>query len=233
MSKPISEEELQLKIRARRRIIGAVTLVVLMVIFLPMIFDSQPKHVAKELALKTPAIEKSSSIADGTVEPSQPSRNIENFQSSKPVAIAEVKPFPPEEQIKPPEGEIKKVKPSPVEPVITDEKRAEKAQQHEKIKQAAKPHNENEESDIKQADKVEKKTGKFFVQVGVFSNPTNVAQIEEKLQESGVKHSKEKLRGPAGAIKVKAGPYASRNEAEAAVAQLKLAGVSNGVIVSE
>ena len=233
MSKPISEEELQLKIRARRRIIGAVTLVVLMVIFLPMIFDSQPKHVAKELALKTPEIEKSPSITDATVEPSQLSRNIEKPQSSKPFAIAEVKPFPPEEQIKPPEEEIKKVKPSSVEPVITDEKRAEKALQQEKIKQAVKLHTEKE-ADIKQADKVEKKTGKFFVQVGVFSNPTNVAQIEEKLQESGVKHSKEKLRGSTtGAVKVRAGPFASRNEAEEAVAQLKLAGVSNGVIVSE
>ena len=77
------------------------------------------------------------------------------------------------------------------------------------------------------------KSGKFAVQLGVFSNPDNAGQVEGKLKENKIRHYTETLKSPPGAIRVRAGPYPSRAEAESALTQLKLAGIAGGVVVSE
>ncbi|MHB1099281.1 MAG: SPOR domain-containing protein, partial [Burkholderiales bacterium] len=41
----VSEEEIQLRKRARRRLVGAIALTILAAIFLPMVFDDQVKPV--------------------------------------------------------------------------------------------------------------------------------------------------------------------------------------------
>jgi DedD protein len=58
MAKAISDEELQLKKRARRRLVGAVALVLLIVVFLPMILDSEPKPLNEDIAITIPPIPK-------------------------------------------------------------------------------------------------------------------------------------------------------------------------------
>ena len=49
MATPISEEELQLKKRARRRLIGAIALVTVVAVFLPMVLDHEPKSVSQDI----------------------------------------------------------------------------------------------------------------------------------------------------------------------------------------
>ena len=58
MAKAITDEELQLKKRARRRLVGAVALVLLIVVFLPMILDSEPKPLNQDIAINIPPIPK-------------------------------------------------------------------------------------------------------------------------------------------------------------------------------
>ena len=55
MAKPISDEELQLKLRARHRLIGAIALVVAMVVVIPMVFDSTPRKEKSEISIEIPA----------------------------------------------------------------------------------------------------------------------------------------------------------------------------------
>jgi len=43
MARAISDEELQIKRRARRRLIGAIVLVIAIVVVLPMVLDSEPR----------------------------------------------------------------------------------------------------------------------------------------------------------------------------------------------
>ena len=47
MAKPISDEELQLRNRARRRLIGAIVIVTAVVVALPMVLDNEPKPEAQ------------------------------------------------------------------------------------------------------------------------------------------------------------------------------------------
>jgi DedD protein len=50
----ISDEELLLKKRARRRLMGAIALVLIVVVFLPMLLDSEPKPLSEDIAINIP-----------------------------------------------------------------------------------------------------------------------------------------------------------------------------------
>jgi DedD protein len=55
MARPISDEELQLKKRARRRLVGAIVLVTVVAVVLPMVLDSEPKPVSQNVNIQIPS----------------------------------------------------------------------------------------------------------------------------------------------------------------------------------
>ena len=57
MAKAISSEELQLRKRARRRLVGAIALVLVVVVFLPMMLDNEPKPISQDIAISIPPAE--------------------------------------------------------------------------------------------------------------------------------------------------------------------------------
>ena len=68
MAKAISDEELQLKKRARRRLVGAIALVLLVVVFLPMLLDSEPKPLNQDIAITIPPLP----VPDSSSQPATP-----------------------------------------------------------------------------------------------------------------------------------------------------------------
>jgi DedD protein len=55
MARSVSDEELQLKKRARRRLIGAVVLVTTVAVVLPMVLDSEPRPSNPSISIQIPA----------------------------------------------------------------------------------------------------------------------------------------------------------------------------------
>ena len=55
MARSVSDEELQLKKRARRRLIGAVVLVTTVALVLPMVLDSEPRPANPSISIQIPA----------------------------------------------------------------------------------------------------------------------------------------------------------------------------------
>ena len=55
MAKTVNEEETQLRKRARRRLVGSITLVIAAVVILPMVLDSKPEHRVEEIDIRIPA----------------------------------------------------------------------------------------------------------------------------------------------------------------------------------
>ena len=55
MARTISDEEHQLKRRARRRLIGAIVLVTAFVVVLPMVLDSEPRPPRQEVSVQIPS----------------------------------------------------------------------------------------------------------------------------------------------------------------------------------
>jgi DedD protein len=58
MAKQITEEEQNIKRRARRRLIGAIALALAIVVVLPMVLDSEPKPTGRDIDLRIPAVDK-------------------------------------------------------------------------------------------------------------------------------------------------------------------------------
>jgi DedD protein len=104
-----------LKIRARRRLIGAITLVLTAVIVVPMLLDSEPRPLNQNIPIEipskntpfTPKIEPVKSLASASPEP--------EGGKSEPVAL-ETRPTQASAVASAPQAEPPKVEPPKVEP---------------------------------------------------------------------------------------------------------------------
>lgn len=106
MPPPIGDDELKLKQRARRRLIGAAALLAALVLILPMVLDNEPKRETSEIAVHIPAPQQTPTNTDLT--PSEP--------ETKPEPQTQVAQEPVE-AIKPPlePAEIEAPPPAPIE----------------------------------------------------------------------------------------------------------------------
>lgn len=122
MAKAISDEELQLKKRARRRLVGAIALVLLVVVFLPMFLDSEPKPLNQDIAITIPPLpgpDSSSQPATTTpagVAPSSPVMPPAKTETAPPVRPAPAPAAVPKAETPNPEP-----RPAPVQPAKTSE----------------------------------------------------------------------------------------------------------------
>jgi DedD protein len=55
VAKTVGDEEIQLRKRARRRLVGSITLVIAAVVILPMVLDSKPEQRIEEIDIRIPA----------------------------------------------------------------------------------------------------------------------------------------------------------------------------------
>jgi DedD protein len=71
----------------------------------------------------------------------------------------------------------------------------------------------------------------FAVQVGAFRDEAKLTQARQKLTTAGVAHYTERLDSPAGPLtRLRAGPFATRGEAEGALATLKRTSLEGKVV---
>jgi DedD protein len=122
MAKAISDEELQLKKRARRRLVGAIALVLLVVVFLPMLLDSEPKPLNQDIAITIPPLPSPDSspqpatAAPAGVAPSSPVMPPAKTETAPPVRPAPAPVAVPKAETPKPEP-----RPAPVQPARTSE----------------------------------------------------------------------------------------------------------------
>ena len=207
-----NEQEIQFKKRARRRLVGAIALVLLMVTVLPMLLDDRSaKTPQQEIAITIPSQENSdftSKVVPITPETSAPAAPAAGAEEAEATAASA-----PETQ------------PAAGTPEKTHEAKAPEAKPVEKP--AAKPVE-------KPAEKQPAQTAgnqPYAVQIGVFSTMASIKQLQQKLQAQGYKSYTEKLSTADGEkIRLRAGPFASRNEAEKAAAKIKDAGMASMVV---
>jgi DedD protein len=205
MAKAISDEELQLRKRARRRLVGAVALVLLIVVFLPMILDSEPKPLNQDIAINIPPIPKAEStpqipapVAAGPATPATPApAHVAGLPEGTPAAPG---PAPIEPKSEPTKSEPAKSEAKPV---------PKPAPKHEiKPVAATAGHAGSDES--------------FVVQLGAFSNAGNAKALQKKLQDNKFKAYTEIVKNAGGdRTRVRVGPYPSREAAEKARDRLK------------
>lgn len=104
MARAISDEELQLKRRARRRLIGAIVLVAAMIVALPMVLDTEPRPVSQNITVRIPSPDASAFAPKSA--PSPVSKAAEGKPTTAPtVSKEERKPAAPPETAKPAKAE--------------------------------------------------------------------------------------------------------------------------------
>lgn len=69
MARQFTDDENNLKRRARRRLVGAVALATAVVVLLPMLLDSEPKQVAQDIELQIPDKDKVPELEATMLEP--------------------------------------------------------------------------------------------------------------------------------------------------------------------
>src|SRR6185312_3410853 len=101
MAKTVSDEEIQLRKRARRRLIGAVALVVAAIVILPMLLDSKPEERSQEIDIRIPSEDSVEELGTGATDRTGTTEAaaVENFpggapQPEQPAAESPVKPIP-------------------------------------------------------------------------------------------------------------------------------------------
>lgn len=189
MAKQEQEQDVDaLKRRGRRRLVGAVALVLLAVIFLPMVFDPEPRKAAPPVSVTIPGQDDASFTPKG----------------AKPRAKASEK----------------KLEEPKVAEKAPESKKAEEKKAEEKKSEAAKPA-ERARAEAPLANL------EFVVPVGAFANPDGVVA---KLAAAKIPYYTEPA--PGNLVRVRAGPFASRDAAEKAAARLKGLGLQPGPVAN-
>ncbi|MFA5081146.1 MAG: SPOR domain-containing protein [Hydrogenophilaceae bacterium] len=206
-------EELALRRRARRRLVGAVALALVAVVVLPMVFDSEPRPLGDKVdiripdqktpfepaAMPAPVVTSSEPALEETTPESQPQ------EIDKPEAKPEVKVAP-----------VDKPEAKPVAKPLTANKVASKPEPRPEAKPVeAKPV------------ATDKPAGAYFLQLGVFSSQANAAQMIAKAKAAGFKSSSTQVGSQ---YKVRVGPVPERDKALAYQAKLKAKGLDNVLV---
>lgn len=210
---PQSDQELQFKKRARRRLVGAVALVLLMIIVLPMILqDRTAKAPKQDVVVSIPSLD----------EKLGPDQKLE----SEPIAPAPIQPVAPATEVSPSEASV--AKPTETKPVET----AVPTNQPSPAV-AAPAKDEPVKTEPVKSETKAAASGNYFVQIGVFSDPEKVKQMQEKLSAKGLKSSDELIDTAKGKkTRLRVGPFEAKKDAESAMDKIKSMGLT-GMIVSD
>ena len=239
--------QLQLKKRARRRLVGAIALAGLAAVVLPIVMDKQPTQQVQDVQIQIPGQEQvpfnpnpemppllppaedSATPTNPATEPTRaasdsvkPANSAVKAPEKTPEKVPDKKPEQP--KAPPPDKTPEKApeKP-PVKRPDTSEQDAQRAAAILAGKAAATP----------PAASAERNGSSYAILIGAFSNPANVKQLQGKIGELGIKVYTETLDSPKGKkTRVRAGPFATKEAADQALAKIKRIGV-NGVVAAK
>jgi DedD protein len=242
--------ELNLKKKARRRLVGAIALVLLLVILLPFLLTDRTQSVPNanvQITLEDnnhyvdPSSEEVVTDFDSAVKPrddetqNATSQNIEIAKKPvEPVRVEEkVSVEKSDETGKEQKVDLPKtaVKSEPSKIEVTKSKET-KPNAVDKMSVEAKPKTIKVEN--KTTEKVSQDSNSsYFVQIGAFSDADKVQTLAQKMQSLGYQSKTEKVKSDKGVlIRLRSQSFSSRNEAAIALENMKDAGLT-GMVVSQ
>lgn len=233
MAKSISEEELQLRKRARRRLIGAIALVAMVAVFLPMALDHEPKPVNQDITIRIPS--SSSGAFTSKLVPMPDAKSV-----VKPASETPVQPATSGQGDAPKAAAAPVAKPTaevPAAPAVDTKAAPPKtpaaAQPKAQVQPVAKPAARSAPAPkaAEPAKPAATSAGSYVVQVAALNDAGKAKQMQEQIAAAGVKSYTEVVPIAKGQVtRVRAGPFASRDEAEKIRDKLKSMGLSGNVV---
>lgn len=219
MAKPVTEEELQLRKRARRRLIGAIALVAVVAAVLPMVLDTDPKPTSTEVNIQIPSPDAKVAAplkAEATSAKNAPSKAEPQSPPTPPVKGSETTVSATEEKSAPDPVAAKPAEKAP-EKKAAEKKAAEKVNAEKALEKGAKPG-----------------PGSFYIQVTALAEADKAKSVQQQIAAAGVRAYTETVTvNGAKVTRVRAGPFATRDDAERARSQLVLIGLDGRVAASQ
>ena len=206
MARVVSEQDLLLRKRARRRLVGAIALVIMAIVILPMVLDRAPKPEGEEIEITIP------------------SENLEAEFS--PIVVPETGVS----TIAGPDSKESALAAQQVEKTETN-----LLIRQAKEKQASKLVGSENDSEYNPDVKKPTTTTKIFVvQLGAFSDSAKAKHQQRSLTSNGIKRSYTEtlMTNDKEVTRVRIGPFSSRKAAEEERKKLKKLGL-DGVVMSK
>lgn len=240
----------ELRGRARRRLAGAVALVLAAVIILPMVLDSEPVPVAEDIPIRMPEANTpyqpqvsppvvadagniSGTTPEGTAQ-SDPAATVPapsdlSSQPSEPPAVTP--PPEPKPDVKPetPKPETAAPKPTPAPPKQPAQRDDDGARALALL-EGRSPSDKPAPAAPKPAAK-----GNFVLQIASYGAQADAQSRRTKLHQAGVTNAfvEQATVGGKQQYRLRVGPFPSREAAQAAQARLRTLGYDNGFIASQ
>ena len=220
--------------RARRRLMGAAVLVLVGVIGFPLVFETQPRPIPVDIPIEIPR-------KDGAPALAMP-------PARKPAAAPSAPAIAPREPVITETAADAGKEVIAAKPAGTPPPAAATAEAPKKVIAAAKPASAGPEAarakgllEGKEAvpaavasakAEAPSEAGRFVVQVGAFADAAAAREMRGKVEKLGLKTYTQVVETSSGSrIRVRAGPFGSRDEADRALAKAKAAGM-NAVVLT-
>src|ERR1700682_994656 len=233
----------ELKRRARRRLVGAIVLALAAAVILPLLLESDPKPLGDDVSIRIPPIDNSKFItplspakgADGKAVPNHAGAGTSTSPPSAaaaPDGAGEARPTAAlnasGKPVETAQRAATDVAPSPPSPASTATSIiAAKPEPLKPVAQAA-----HSESGGTRPDVVSP-AGGFVVQLAAFADAKAAPALASKLKSAGFPAFTETLKTDQGTMRrVRVGPYATREVADAEAARLNAAGY-RGVVTTK
>ncbi|MEX8517941.1 MAG: SPOR domain-containing protein [Leptothrix sp. (in: b-proteobacteria)] len=205
----------QVRTRARRRLIGAVVLVMIAVIGLPLLFDAKPRQLPANIAVDIARRDGGAAAAQSPVAPpATPERAGAMSPATEPV----VAPAGPRADA-PATGRESAARPAAAPAPAKTAPDSARAQALLDARPAAK----------KPAPDA---AARFVVQVGAFEQSTAAHEARARVEKLGLRTYEQEVGSASGkrTTRVRIGPFSSREDADRAAAKVRAHGVSATVL---
>ncbi|MDO9150728.1 MAG: SPOR domain-containing protein [Methylotenera sp.] len=239
------DQALILKKRARRRLVGAVALVLLMLIILPQILQDRSAQTKPEsIKITMPEVAHELAYAQNVPQPSASLEVDQQATENEYVVESELLNTPSVDSLAAlKEAEAKEIErrkslakaaEAKTEAVVMPKAEVKKADPVKVVKSAEETQVEATSTPVKSVENQtpSKSEGNFTVQVGVYSDAANVKRLQDQLKQAGFTTTTEKATTPKGdGLRLKAGKFTSRQDAMSALVKIKEIGLP-GIVIS-
>jgi DedD protein len=212
--------------RARRRLVGALVLLIIGVVGFPIVFETQPRPLPVDTPILTPSTPSTAAVRrEAPAAAPRPA-------APRPVVQAVVEAPAEATPVEAPASLPAQRPTSTVQPVVITERAAPAAAPAPASAPAtpviaAPP----VVAAAASAQASSAGSGRFVVQVGAYSDAGTLRDARAKVEKLGLKTYTQVVSSDAGPrTRVRLGPYASRDEADAAAAKLKRAGLPANIL---
>lgn len=222
MAKAATDEQIQLRRRARRRLIGAIALVTLIAVVLPWILESEPRPSEQEIAIQIPSPD-SGAFTTRVVPGKAPEPSKSPGETNKQSTGAAVSSGTGSGDVL--KAEQDKVLAPPIPKGVPTKERAAPAKEAKAPAPVEAKKKAAERKDVATDGK------QFVVQIAALADAEKAQAIQKDLQSKGRKSYTEVVKTATGEVtRVRIGPFTNREDAEQERSKLKGLGFDGNVV---